>query len=167
MSSMVKHLISASMLILPFSTMAAAQQPAPVVWQQGTGGSAPAAQPMNRPLVVPVAQYDPSEGNIPAALQRWKMLSASGNYAFGEYASFLMTYPDWPNAEEMRKNAEEAINPLSYSPSQAVAYFDKLPPLTNAGRAKYAIALDATGDKVRAETQAREAWRSGPLTDDD
>ena len=95
--------------------------------------------------------YDPSEGNIPAALQRWKMLSASGNYSFGEYASFLMTYPDWPDSEDMRKNAEQAINLLSYSPSQAVAYFDRLPPLTNGGRAKYALALDATGDKARAE----------------
>jgi soluble lytic murein transglycosylase len=166
MSSMVKHLISASVLILPAVAMAATQQPE-VVWQRGTGGNAAAAQPASQPLVVPVAQYDPSEGNIPAALQRWKMLSASASYSFGEYASFLMTYPDWPNAEDMRKNAEQAINPLSYSPSQAVAYFDRLPPLTNAGRAKYAIALDATGDKVRAEAVAREAWRSGPLTDDD
>lgn len=167
MSSMVKHLISASVLILPAAAMAGTQQQPEIVWQRGTGSSAPAAQPANQPLVVPLAQYDPSEGNIPAALQRWKMLSASANYSFGEYASFLMTYPDWPNADDMRKNAEQAINPLSYSPSQAVAYFDRLPPLTNAGRAKYAMALDATGDKVRAEAQAREAWRGGPLTDDD
>jgi soluble lytic murein transglycosylase len=167
MSSMVKHLISASMLILPFAGAAAAQQQPEIVWQRGTGAGAPVAHPANRPLVVPVAQYDPSEGNIPAALQRWKMLSASGNYAFGEYASFLMTYPDWPNAEDMRKNAEQAINLNAYSPNQAVAYFDRLPPLTNGGRAKYALALDATGDKVRAEAVAREAWRGGPLTDDD
>ena len=167
MSSMVKHLISASMLILPFAAAASAQQQAPVAWQQGTGGNVPAARPSGQPLVMPVVQNDPSEGKIPAALQRWKMLSAASNYSFGEYASFLMDYPDWPNSDEMRKNAEAAINPLSYSPSQAVAYFDRLPPMTNAGRAKYAIALDATGDRVRAEAQAREAWRSGPLTDDD
>jgi soluble lytic murein transglycosylase len=167
MSSMVKHLISASMLILPFAAAASAQQQAPVVWQQGTGGNVPAARPTGQPLVMPVVQYGPSEGKIPAALQRWKLLSAASNYSFGEYASFLMAYPDWPNSDEMRKNAEAAINPLSYSPSQAVAYFDRLPPMTNAGRAKYAIALDATGDRVRAEVQAREAWRGGPLTDDD
>ncbi len=155
------------MLILPFAAAASAQQQAPVAWQQGTGGNVPAARPSGQPLVMPVVQNDPSEGKIPAALQRWKMLSAASNYSFGEYASFLMAYPDWPNSDEMRKNAEAAINPLSYSPSQAVAYFDRLPPMTNAGRAKYAIALDATGDRVRAEAQAREAWRSGPLTDDD
>jgi soluble lytic murein transglycosylase len=167
MSSMVKHLISASMLILPATAMAAAQQQPDVVWQRGTGGTVPAGPSTTQPLVVPVVQYDPSEGNIPAALQRWKMLSQSANYSFGEYASFLMTYPDWPNSEDMRKNAEQAINPLSFSPSQVVAYFDKLPPLTNAGRAKFAIALDATGDKSRAEIAARDAWRGGPLTDDD
>ncbi len=167
MSSMVKHLISASMLILPVTAMAATQKTSEVVWQRGTGGSSAVAPPANQPVMVPVAQYDPSEGNIPAALQRWKMLSTGANYSFGEYASFLMTYPDWPSAADMRQNAEQAINPLSASPSQVVAYFDRLPPLTNTGRAKYAIALDASGDKVRAEAQAREAWRGGPLTDDD
>jgi soluble lytic murein transglycosylase len=100
-------------------------------------------------------------------LQRWKMLSASGNFSFGEYASFLMRYPDWPNSDEMRKNAEQAINPLSLSPSQVVAFFDRLPPLTNAGRARFAIALHASGDTSRAEEQARAAWRGGALNDDD
>jgi soluble lytic murein transglycosylase len=167
MSSMVKHLISASVLILPAAAFSAAQQQPETVWQQGTGGTVTAPNQMSRPAMAPVAQYDPSEGNIPAALQRWKMLNASAGYSFGEYATFLMSYPDWPGANDMRQNAEKAINPLSTSPSQVVAYFDRLPPLTNAGRAKYAIALDASGDKVRAEAQAREAWRGGLLTDDD
>jgi soluble lytic murein transglycosylase len=139
MSSMVKHLISASMLIIPFSTAVAAQQSDGIVWQRGTG-EAPAAAPTAQMPQAPAVQYDPSEGQVPAALQRWKMLSAPGNFSFGEYASFLMRYPDWPNSDEMRKNAEQAINPLSLSPSQVVAFFDRLPPLTNAGRARFAIA---------------------------
>ena len=154
------------MLILPFAAAASAQQ-SEVVWQRGTGGNMPTSQPSGQSLVMPAVRSDPSEGNIPTALQRWKMLSASSGYSFGEYASFLMAYPDWPNSDEMRKNAENAINTLSYSPSQTVAFFDRLPPLTNAGRAKYAIALDATGDRARAEAQAREAWRGGPMSDDD
>jgi soluble lytic murein transglycosylase len=95
------------------------------------------------------------------------MLSASGNFSFAEYASFLMRYPDWPNSDEMRNKAEQAINPLSLSPSQVVAFFDRFPPLTNAGRARFAIALHASGDTSRAEVQAREAWRGGALNDDD
>ena len=124
--------------------------------------SAPSGQPLSTPVI-----YDPSEGKIPAALQRWKMLSAPGNYSFSDYASFLMLYPDWPNSEEMRQKAEQAINPLSYSPNQIVAYFDRLPPVTNEGRAKFAFALDSVGDKARAETQAREAWRGGAMSDED
>ncbi len=116
---------------------------------------------------VPLQSVDPSDGNIPAALQRWKMLGQSQNYAFSEYASFLLTYPDWPGADDMRKNAEQAIDLNSYSPNQAVAFFDRLPPLTNGGRAKYALALAATGDKAKAAVWARNAWREGPLTDDD
>ena len=149
MSSMVKHLISASILIIPISTAVLAQQNDGITWQRGTGDT-PSAAPTAQMPQAPTVQYDPSEGQVPAALQRWKMLSASGNLSFGEYASFLMRYPDWPNSDDMRKNAEQAINPLSSSPSQVVAFFDRLPPLTNAGRARFAIALDASGDKSRA-----------------
>jgi soluble lytic murein transglycosylase len=157
MSRMVKHLISASLLAIPASAIVGAQQQPEIVWRTGTGTATD----------IPVASVDPSAGNIPAAMQRWKMLNQSGNYSFGEYASFLMTYPDWPNADEMRKNAEQAINTTSWSPSQVVAYFDRLPPLTNGGRAKYALALAAAGDKARAEQWALRAWREGPMTDDD
>lgn len=158
MSRMVKHLISASLLAIPASALAANTPETPqIVWQPGTGGTAS----------VPTSMLDPSEGNIPAALQRWRMLSQSGQYSFSEYASFLMLYPDWPNSDEMRRNAEQAINVNSWSPNQVIAYFDKLPPTTNGGRAKFALALSATGDKSRAEQWARRAWREGPLTDDD
>ncbi len=124
--------------------------------------SPPSGQPLSTPVI-----FDSSEGKIPAALQRWKMLSAPGNYSFNDYASFLMLYPDWPNSEEMRQKAEQAINPLSYSPNQIVAYFDRLPPVTNEGRAKFALALDSVGDKARAQAVARESWRGGALSDED
>jgi soluble lytic murein transglycosylase len=158
MSRMVKHLISASLLAIPASAIAGTTpQTGEIVWRSGTGDAAAA----------PVTMADPGSGKVAAALQRWKMLNQSANYSFGEYASFLMAYPDWPNSEEMRKNAEQAINLLSYSPNQAVAYFDRLPPITNGGRAKYALALAANGDRSRAEQWALRAWREGPLTDDD
>ncbi len=173
MSVMVKHLISVSAIILPaiscVSVPVMAQSAAPqtgIVWAPGTGGT-PSTPISATATAVPKALYDPSEGNIPAALQRWRMLSTSPNYSFAEYASFLITYPDWPENEAMRKNAEQAINLLDYSPSQAVAFFDRLPPLSSSGRAKYAIALQANGDKARAIEWARKAWREGPLTDDD
>ncbi len=173
MSRMVKHLISTSFftigVISPFLFSPASAQTAPtaaspaqnsqnpVIWKNGIG------QATN----VPASSIDPSKGNIPAALQRWKYLSESPNYSFSEYASFLLTYPDWPNSDDMRKNAEQAIDVASYSPSQAVAFFDRLEPVTNGGRAKYALALASVGDKTRAEQWGRRAWREGPLTDQD
>lgn len=165
MSGMVKHLLSASALIISCAALASAQQSDVIIWKPGTGSgqtSAPSGQPLSKPVI-----YDPSEGKIPAALQRWKMLSAPGNFSFNDYASFLMLYPDWPNTDDMRQKAERAINPLSYSPNQLVAYFDRLPPVTNEGRAKFALALDSVGDKARAQAQAREAWRGGALSDED
>lgn len=165
MSGMVKHLLSASALIISCAALASAQQSDVIIWKPGTGSgqtSAPSGQPLSTPVI-----YDPSEGKIPAALQRWKMLSAPGNFSFNDYASFLMLHPDWPNTDEMRQKAERAINPLSYSPNQLVAYFDRLPPVTNEGRAKFALALDSVGDKARAQAQAREAWRGGALSDED
>jgi soluble lytic murein transglycosylase len=157
MSRMLKHLISASLLAIPATAFAAGTDAPVVQWRTGMGTA----------TQVPLQSVDPSDGNIPAALQRWRMLSQSQNYAFSEYASFLLTYPDWPGADDMRKNAEQAIDLNSYSANQAVAFFDRLPPLTNGGRAKYALALAATGDMAKAETWARNAWREGPLTDDD
>jgi soluble lytic murein transglycosylase len=155
---MVKHLISTTALFLPAALMAASPQEQKIIWQSGVG---------NGNITVPTPLVDPSNGSIPAALQRWRVLSGSGNYSFSEYASFLMTYPDWPGTANMRKNAEQAIDLNSYSSNQVVAYFDRLPPLTNTGRAKYAIALGAVGDNARAESWARRAWREGSLTDDD
>jgi soluble lytic murein transglycosylase len=155
---MLKHLISTTALILPGVVMAAAPQDQQIQYRPGVGTSQ---------IVVPTNQVDPSQGNIPAALQRWRMLSQTGNFGFDEYASFLMTYPGWPNEKGMRQNAEQSIDLLSYSPSQAVAYFDRLEPVTNTGRAKYAIALAAKGDGARADNWARRAWREGALTDDD
>ena len=155
---MVKHLISTTALVLPVFFMAAPAIAQPTEWRAGVG---------NGQVALPTAQIDRSQGNIPAALQRWRMLSQAGNYNFDEYASFLITYPGWPSEKSMRQNAEQAIDLLSYSPSQAIAYFDRLEPVSNIGRAKFAIALAASGDNVRAETWARRAWREGALTDDD
>ncbi|MFN3749375.1 MAG: transglycosylase SLT domain-containing protein [Sphingorhabdus sp.] len=158
MSRMVKHLISASLLAIPASAFAANTPENPeIVWRSGIGDPSSATMPA----------ADPTGGTVPAALQRWRMLSQSGQYSFSEYASFLMSYPDWPNTDEMRKNAEQAINVLSWSPNQVVAYFDKLEPVTNGGRAKFALALAATGDKARAIQWGRRAWREGTLSDDD
>ncbi len=116
---------------------------------------------------IPRQQVDPSRGNIPAALQRWRSLSSNGNYSFNEYASFLMTYPGWPQEKDMRRYAEQSLGRGASSQSQVVAYFDRMPPVTNAGRAQYALALNAAGRKQEAADVGRKAWRMGPMNAQD
>ncbi len=170
MSSMIKHLIFTAILtgpaIAPVPAWAQTPQSSPqIIWRAGTGEDNPPAN--NAVPAAPLSAIDTSNGIIPAALQRWRMLNQPGNFSFNEYAGFLINHPNWPNAADMRKNAEQAINLNSYSPSQAVAYFDRLPPVTNGGRAKYADALRVAGDNAKAEEWGRKAWRGGALTDDD
>jgi soluble lytic murein transglycosylase len=45
-----------------------------------------------------------------------------------------------------------------------VAFFDREPPLTNPGRAQYALALQALGRPEAAQV-ARAAWRGGAMSD--
>lgn len=164
MSSMTKHLYSTSLRVIAALTIPAAlASPASaqdIVFKSGTGDMAASS-------AIPRAQLDPSGGNVPLAMQRWRNLSQrGGNYSFGDYASFLMTYPGWPSEKTMRRKAEQSINVLSWSPNQVIAYFDRMPPLTNGGRAKYALALESVGKTQQAQEWGRRAWREGPLTID-
>lgn len=115
---------------------------------------------------VPSDLRDPTDGNIPAAMERWRILKASPNYSFGDYARFLVTYPGWPDEAAMKKSAEQASDLDSFPPAMIVAYFDRHPPVSNVGRAKYALALARTGDS-RAAEWAMQAWRGGAILEDD
>ncbi|MEP0730380.1 MAG: lytic transglycosylase domain-containing protein [Parasphingorhabdus sp.] len=143
MSSMVSRIVIAALLLSPVTCMAAEQ----VGWQSGESELS-----------------DPTRGNAVLGLQRWRVLTQSDNYSFEDYAGFLVTYPEWPDDTRMRRNAEQAINIDSFSPSRILAYFDKFEPVTNAGAAKYAVALQSTGQSDKANAMAKQAWRGGTLT---
>ena len=163
---------------LPPLTREQAEQPvstqAPIDWTPHTVTAQPQPPVQTAPVQPQLQQQwdaaaaqlaDPSQGNIPAAFQRWKMLSQSDNFTFSDYAGFLMSYPGWPGEDRMRKNAEESIELGYYPPSQLVAYFQRFEPVTNTGRAQYAIALANSGDQMHAAEWARKAWVGGPLSD--
>ena len=117
-----------------------------------------------------IATPVPQDVQVSSAVGQWRRLNQSDTLSFLEYASFLTANPGWPGEERMRKTAEQAINPMSYSPSQVLAYFAKYPPLSNTGWARYAIALSASGrpgDDQTAQAAARKAWRGGALNPDD
>jgi soluble lytic murein transglycosylase len=98
------------------------------------------------------------------AVDRWRQLSASNRFAFGDYATFLAGAPGFPEEDKLRRYAESALDREYVDPARVVAFFDRFPPLTNPGRAQYALALAAMR-RPEAETVARAAWRGGPMSD--
>ena len=103
-------------------------------------------------------------GDMVQAVERWKLLSANGGFTFADYSGFLLAYPGLPEEAKIRAFAEGALGREAVSPIQVVSFFDRYPPLTNFGRAQYAMALYAMG-RPQAAQAARDAWRGGSMSD--
>ena len=103
-------------------------------------------------------------GNMVQAIERWKLLVANDGFQFSSYSGFVLTYPGLPDQDKLRGHAEKALERDAVEPRQIVAFFDRFPPLTNPGRARYALALYALGRGEAAQV-AREAWRGGVMSD--
>lgn len=97
------------------------------------------------------------------AVNRWEYLIGQDDLPFTEYASFLLAYPDFPQGDRLRTRAEDALDQSTASPETLVAFFDALPPVTNAGKARYALALSSVS-RPEAAAVAREAWRAGEMS---
>ena len=89
-------------------------------------------------------------------IDRWKTLSASNRFGFADYSGFVASYPGLPDEEKLRRYAEDALSREYVEPARLIAFFDRFPPLTNPGRAQYALAL-ASLRRPEAETVARAA----------
>lgn len=105
-----------------------------------------------------------SQGPMAQAIDRWQLLTSSDRFGFSDYAGFILSYRGFPDEDKLRRYAENALDKQSGEASSVVAYFDKVPPLTNPARAQYALALQALGRPEAAAT-ARAAWRGGPMSD--
>ena len=103
-------------------------------------------------------------GAMMNAVERWKLLSSSNRFGFSDYSTFVLSYPGFPDEEKLRRYAELSLEREAADANRLVAYFDSKPPLTNLGRAQYALALMQLGRPEARET-ARAAWRGGPMTD--
>ena len=97
------------------------------------------------------------------AIGQWEYLTKTDNLPFASYASFITTYPDFPKEELLQRRAENALDNDAPPVQSLVAFFDKNPPLTNSGRARYALAL-ASMNRSEAFDVAREAWRGGTMS---
>lgn len=110
------------------------------------------------------AQQANPAGAMRQAVERWKLLNTTDQFSFDDYAGFLMSYPGFPEEAKFRLNAERALERTPADPARISAYFDRYPPVTNQGRASFALALNALR-RADALNVAREAWRGGPMSD--
>jgi soluble lytic murein transglycosylase len=98
------------------------------------------------------------------AITRWQALTASDSFGFSDYAGFVLAYPGFPDEAKLRAAAEKSLDRGGADWARIAAYFDRFAPLTNPGRAHYALALAALGRPEAADT-ARAAWRGGSMSD--
>ena len=154
MSSMHKRLVLPSLLLIAITATASAADLTP---QQNSWYRARMAGV--QPTVTPPPRPDP----VAEAVLEWKRLRQSDGYPFSSYAGFLMAHPGWPGEAAMRRAAERSIDPNNYSPAGVVAFFDRFPPQTAVGHARYAEALSARGRPQEAVNAARKAWTAGVL----
>ncbi|TCD05573.1 lytic transglycosylase domain-containing protein [Erythrobacteraceae bacterium CFH 75059] len=101
-------------------------------------------------------------GPMRGAITRWEQLNGTDGLSFDDYAGFILTYPGFPQEQRMRTRAENALARQAASPASVASFFDRYPPLTNNGRARHALALQALG-RPDAVDAARAAWRAGTL----
>jgi soluble lytic murein transglycosylase len=134
--------------ILPAAVQSAVQVPPPQV------------QPR------PAPAYSPVPPAISTALARWNSLRQTDGLPFSSYASFLMSHRGWPGETAMRKTAEKA-NSDSGAAYEVIGFFTALPPLSPAGHARLAFALQASGRGEEAVEAARKAWTGGVLAPTD
>jgi len=101
------------------------------------------------------------------AIDEWQRLRQSDRLSFADYARFLIAHRGWPGEPGMRRTAERQILPDQSDPRLVAQYFDTFPPLSSAGRVRYAEALASLGQTDKARTAAAAAWTMGPLSADD
>ncbi len=100
---------------------------------------------------------------IGQAVQRWQQLIEQDRLAFGDYAGFITTYPDFPQQDRLQQRAEAALDRETVTADALVAFFDRNPPITNGAKARYALSL-ATLNRPEAFDTARGAWRGGTMS---
>lgn len=98
-----------------------------------------------------------------AAIARWEQLQSDGTFDFATYAGFALRYPEFPRMEIIRIKAEDRLNEEAPSQTEVLAFFDTHAPLTNIGRARYALSL-AGAQREDALEVARKAWRGGEMS---
>ena len=132
--------------------------------QQG----APAPEPAVAPTPPPAAPGAPARTDpLWPAIDEWNRLRQSDRLPFDDYAGFLLAHRGWPGEMASRRAAERQIVPDRTDPARLVAFFTAFPPVTSAGRVRFAEALAAVGRTGEGRDAAAAAWTGGALSPDD
>lgn len=135
-------------------------RPEQIAWYTARLGAAV----RNAPLAAATPQhlYNP----LAESVISWEQLRRNlDNASYWEISQFLKANPGWPQESGFRSAAERKMTPdIPFSERQQ--FFRRFPPVSAAGKLRYAEALAASGEKQRAEALAREAWLSGGLDGD-
>ncbi len=143
MSSMLGSFIKSAVLLAGVSGVAVSSQ----LSHDQIRSFAGALQNAVSPAPPAYAQSDP----LSYALIEWKRLQQSDNWPFTDYANFLLTHPGWPGETSRRAAAETVLDSGGYAPALAMRFFERFPPLTAAGRLRYAEALAASGRRAEGQ----------------
>ena len=122
----------------------------------------PARPPAPTPAAAPQAAPNPAHSAIASSVARWNSLRQSDSLPFASYAAFLTNHRSWPGETAMRRTAERQAA-QGASPNEAIRFFERFPPLTAAGHAALAFALQASGRSEDARAAARAAWTAGVM----
>ncbi len=118
-------------------------------------------RPVNRPPARPLRVAPVND--VGYALNDWRRLRQGGNWAFADYARFLIANPGWPGESALRRAAEKAMLPGEY-PATVIAFFRTQQPTSANGFSRLAEAFAAQGRSVDALAAARRAWSASNLS---
>lgn len=92
-----------------------------------------------------------------AKIVRWLDIQR-GNYGFDAITDFMEENPTWPLQDSLIRRAEEAIAG-SGDDTRVRVWFAGRTPTTGSGALRLADAFERTGERERAASLVREAWR--------
>lgn len=102
-------------------------------------------------------------GSLASDVLQWNRLRA-GKGSFAETQDFLARRGDWPGIDLLRKRSERTI-PVGANRADVLNFFLGRPPQSGTGTLRYARALWEVGEKEQAMEEARRAWTTMSLTE--
>jgi soluble lytic murein transglycosylase len=97
---------------------------------------------------------------------QWLAIYQKKNSSFSSMAAFINAHPGWPAVNRLRAEAE-AVLPPTLSDSEVISWFDKNPPQTGTGSARYAAALLNRNRAAEAKKIIEETWIERSMSRDE